>query len=82
MTDLSARKNGHVAERCRIADHIRSHGPVPGNELAAALGMTLDEFWVLINDKWFTVTGRGWVLTRTGEAESRAKSRVSDAGIA
>jgi hypothetical protein len=74
QTKLQARKRALMAERRRIVRHIGDHGPTPGNELAAALGMTVEKFWEAIdgNTGWFRITAKGWSLSRKGRAELRA----------
>ncbi len=56
-------------EHVAIARHLGESGLTPGDELAAALGLTPDRFWGLVNHPWFEITGKGWVLTQTGRKE-------------
>ena len=56
-------------KRVLIARHLTEHGPTPGDALAAAVGMTVDQFWAVINHPWFEVTGKGYVLTEAGKRE-------------
>lgn len=55
--------------RVLIARYLGAHGPTPGDELAAALGLTPGRFWERINSPWFEITGKGWRLTGRGQAE-------------
>jgi hypothetical protein len=55
--------------RVAIARHLAASGPTAGDELTAALGLTPERFWVLINHPWFEITGKGWQLTDQGRAE-------------
>ena len=55
--------------RTRIARHLEEHGPVPGDRLAADMGLSPERFWLLINHPWFDITGKGWHLTERGRAE-------------
>lgn len=68
MTDdePTARDTG----RARIARHLAERGPTPGDELAVAVGLTVEQFWTVINHPWFDLTGKGYVLTEAGRAES------------
>ncbi len=58
-------------DRSAIADHLAEHGPTPGDDLAAALALTPERFWQLINHPWFDVTGKGWDLTDAGRRRDR-----------
>lgn len=55
-------------ERRRIAEYLADHGPTHGDKLAEALGMTLEEFWPLINHPWFDLARGGYDLTDEGQA--------------
>lgn len=55
-----------TAERRRIAEHLKGSGPMHGDKLADALGMTLEEFWPLINHPWFELVRGGYDLTAEG----------------
>lgn len=56
--------------RRRIAGYLAGHGPTWGDAIAAALGMTLDEFWPLINCPWFRMVVGGYGLSARGRAEA------------
>ena len=58
--------------RVALARHLDATGPTPGDELTAALGLTPERFWVLINHPWFEITGRGWRLTDLGRGRGWA----------
>ena len=47
---------------------MADHGPTHGDKLAEALGMTLEEFWPLINHPWFDLARGGYDLTAEGRA--------------
>ena len=55
-----------TVQRRRIADYLADHGPTHGDKLAEALGMTLEEFWPLINHPWFDLARGGYDLTAEG----------------
>lgn len=57
------------AERVVLARHLTTHGATAGDELAEAVGLSLERFWVLINHPWFEITGKGWDLTQEGRRE-------------
>ena len=59
-------------ERAVIARHLAAHGPTAGDELAKALKITPEWFWVLVNHPWFEITGKGWDLTAQGRDEGLA----------
>jgi len=59
-----------TADRRRIAEHLNASGPMHGDKLAAALDMTLERFWPLINCPWFDIMTGGWGLTDTGRREA------------
>jgi hypothetical protein len=62
-----------VGLRQRLAAHLASHGPTPGDVLAAAVGAGEDEFWDAVDyGHWFEFAPAGWVLTATGKAELEA----------
>jgi hypothetical protein len=65
-----------TAHRRRIAAYLAEHGPTPGDRLAAALGLQLDQFWPLINYRWFDVVTGGWGLTARGRAEGLGGGRA------
>jgi hypothetical protein len=56
----------------RIARYLADHGPTHGDRLARALGLTLEEFWPLINAPWFDIARGGWDLTERGRREGLA----------
>ena len=56
--------------RVKIARHLAANGPTPGDALTAAVGLTPERFWVVINHPWFEITGKGWGLTDRGRAEA------------
>ena len=58
--------------RLAIARHLAGHGATPGDALAAAVGLTVDQFWAVINHPWFEVTGKGYTLTEAGKREGSA----------
>lgn len=58
-------------DRVAIARHLARTGPTPGDELAAAVGLSPERFWVLVNHPWFEITGKGWGLTDQGRTEGR-----------
>lgn len=60
--------------RKQIAKHLNTHGRIPGDELAATLGMTLEKFWPLINHPWFEITAQGWELSERGRREALEES--------
>ncbi len=57
-------------KRVFIARHLAEHGPTPGDALAVAVGLTVEQFWEVVNHPWFDLTGKGYVLTDQGRAES------------
>lgn len=59
-----------TVDRVRIARHLADHGPTPGDDLAAALRLSPERFWGLVNHPWFDITGGGWRLTDRGRAEA------------
>ena len=40
------------------------------DKAARLVGVTVDQFWAVINHPWFDLTGRGYVLTEAGRSES------------
>ena len=54
----------------RIAHHLSKFGPTPGDDLAAALELSPNRFWQLVNHPWFVITGTGWMLTDRGRQEA------------
>jgi hypothetical protein len=69
----SARDRGAAEaapDRLAVARLLATHGPVPGDEAAAALGWSTARWWDVVgrSGEWFDVTGRGWVLTDAGRA--------------
>lgn len=62
-------------QRAAIADHLAAHGTTPGDELAAAVGLTAEQFWSLVNHPWFDITGRGWELTDAGRRRDVSPAR-------
>lgn len=55
------------------------HGlPIYGDEASRSLGWTLEKWWAAVTwmekDKWFEVTGKGYVVTGSGK---RAADRLS-----
>jgi hypothetical protein len=67
--DHRSRPADPATERQRIARYLAEVGPTPGDRLAAALRLQLDQFWPLINYRWFDVVTGGWGLTARGRAE-------------
>jgi hypothetical protein len=61
---------GYATAERRIAAYLAEHGPTPGERIAAALGLSPDAFWELINYSWFDVVTGGWGLTARGRAEA------------
>jgi hypothetical protein len=61
-------------DQVTIARYLGANGPTAGDELADALGMSPERFWVLINHPWFEITGKGWTLTDLGREEGPAAS--------
>lgn len=60
-------RHGH---RRRIAAHLAAHGPQWSDAAAAAVGLTLEEWWPAVSVcDWFALVGRGWVLTDKGRRE-------------
>lgn len=55
--------------RAALARHLAVRGPTAGDELADATGLTLTRFWELINHPWFSLTGKGYVLSDEGRAD-------------
>jgi hypothetical protein len=75
----SARDRGAAEtapDRLAVARLLASHGPVPGDEAAAALGWSTARWWDVVgrSGEWFDVTGRGWVLTDAGRAAVAGQS--------
>lgn len=56
-------------DRKRIVAYLAEHGPTPGDQLAEKMGLTLAQFWPLINCPWFDIVSGGWGLTDRGRAE-------------
>jgi hypothetical protein len=56
-------------DRRQLAAYLRGHGPTHGDKLAVALGVSLEEFWVLIDHGWFDIVKGGWGLSARGERE-------------
>jgi hypothetical protein len=61
-------------DRRRIVTYLAEHGPTPGDQLAERLGLTLAQFWPLINCPWFDIMTGGWGLTDRGRSEGLAAS--------
>lgn len=61
-----------TADHRRIARHLAASGPTHGDRLAAALGLTEERFWVLINHPWFQLVRGGYDLTEQGRREGLA----------
>ena len=57
-------------DRRRIARYLDAHGPTPGDDLAAALRLSPERFWLAINFPWFDIAGTGWTLTDRGREEA------------
>lgn len=57
-------------ERLRIARYLAEHGPTHGDRLAAALDMTLEEFWPQVNCPWFEIVVGGYDLTDEGRTQA------------
>ena len=53
-----------------IATYLRANGPTAGDDLAVAVGLTPERFWVAIQHPWFIITGKGWDLSELGQRES------------
>jgi hypothetical protein len=66
---VRARTEAPDPTRVAIARYLAAQGPTPGDDLAAAMGLTLERFWVLINHPWFEITGKGWNLSQAGRDE-------------
>jgi hypothetical protein len=56
-------------DRRRIVAYLAEHGATPGDQLAEKLGLTLAQFWPLINCPWFDIMTGGWGLTDRGRTE-------------
>jgi hypothetical protein len=55
--------------RQRLARYLADRGPTHGDRLAAAIGLTEERFWVLINHPWFELVKGGYNLTEAGRRE-------------
>ena len=59
-----------TSERKRLAGYLAENGPTHGDRMAAALGLTLERFWPLVNCPWFDIVRGGWGLTERGRLEA------------
>jgi hypothetical protein len=57
-------------DRERVARFLIDHPETPGDEAAAALGLTPSRWWVLVQAHWFDFTGKGWYVTAAGKLEA------------
>jgi hypothetical protein len=59
-------------DRVAVARLLAGKGPLAGNDSAAALGWSLERWWAAVwqTERWFQVTGKGYVLTPAGRREA------------
>lgn len=72
-----------TSDRFIVADMLAAVAePVTGTEAAMLLGWSLDRWWNTVGtaEKWFRITGKGYILTRRGRQElvGIISAKVSD----